>query len=342
MRAPRKYLLIMLSSATLVACGGGGSGDDSAPVASAPATVTSNNAETIAAVASEAATESSEFGGSTGPGLFLQSTAAKAQGSGAAGVVMKLIRLNGQSGQFLQPQETTVLPPEPCLVSGDVSFTVTLADPNTLSPGDGVSANFNNCDDGAGTVLNGTFDFTFVNFSQSILDCMLNSICSNQDQLTVRLILTDFRVTEGGESSTFNGDTTLVLDTLNFPQSSLTLSGDLQVQSSGGATMSLSSFSTTLTDDGSGLLTLTANGTVESPAHFSGSVSYNTTVPFQSIGSNYPYAGELVVTGAEGATITLTALDDVNVQWVFDPDGNGPLPADPAVPSTWAALDALL
>ena len=69
---------------------------------------------------------------------------------------------------------------------------------------------------------------------------------------------------------------------------------------------------------------------------FDGEVSYETTVPFEGVDGSPPSMGEMVITGAFDATITVDPVDDVDVDLVIDLDGSGN--PDALVQTTWAAL----
>ena len=78
--------------------------------------------------------------------------------------------------------------------------------------------------------------------------------------------------------------------------------------------------------------TLTTAGTVDS-SQLSGSITYTTPVTFQGSGEGYPFAGELLITGAGGATIRLVTLDAINVRIETDTDGDGTV--DATEDTTW-------
>ena len=103
----------------------------------------------------------------------------------------------------------------------------------------------------------------------------------------------------------------------------------------GTTTETVTNFSTSQTVDTSVQpepYTLSASGTVNSTA-LSGSVTYTTTVTFQGAGGGYPFAGEMLLTGANGATIRLIALDETNVRIETDTDGDGVV--DDTEDTTW-------
>ena len=76
-------------------------------------------------------------------------------------------------------------------------------------------------------------------------------------------------------------------------------------------------------------------GTITS-TQFDGEVTYETPVAFVALGDAYPHVGELLVTGANNATVRLIAVDEVNVRIEADYDGNGTI--DETIDTTWDAL----
>lgn len=68
-----------------------------------------------------------------------------------------------------------------------------------------------------------------------------------------------------------------------------------------------------------------------------GSAHFETTVPFTGTGEDHPSAGTLVATGAEGATVTLIALSNVDVQILIDADWDGV--NETTITTTWDALE---
>ncbi|NJN14481.1 MAG: VWA domain-containing protein, partial [Planctomycetes bacterium] len=73
------------------------------------------------------------------------------------------------------------------------------------------------------------------------------------------------------------------------------------------------------TESGSYLwdLDLTVSG-----SRIPGRIIFDTTLPFTG-GEGDPSSGVLVITGAEGATATIVAIDDIQVQILVDLDGGG-------------------
>ena len=68
-----------------------------------------------------------------------------------------------------------------------------------------------------------------------------------------------------------------------------------------------------------------------------GEATFETTVPFTGTDPDDPDAGTMVVTGAEGTTATLVALNNVDVQILLDLDGDGT--TDATINTTWDVLN---
>lgn len=76
-------------------------------------------------------------------------------------------------------------------------------------------------------------------------------------------------------------------------------------------------------------------GTLDS-SQLGGVVEYSMPVVFQGFDSDYPSSGQLLVTGAGGATVRLIAVDNVNVRIEIDADGVAPV--DETIGTTWVAF----
>ena len=101
-------------------------------------------------------------------------------------------------------------------------------------------------------------------------------------------------------------------------------------------TETISAFLTSQTVDTSVIqaepYTLAATGTIES-SRLAGEISYTTPTTFQGAGVAYPFAGEMLITGANNATVRLIALDEINVRIETDTDGDGSV--DASEDTTW-------
>ncbi len=308
------------------ACGGGSSAPTIPPVAAA--VIDSANAQTVAGRSADVVLQS---GGLAGFFDFAGLTATTTGGVSKFSVVQTAIRTvklavpNSVISQVPIGPETA-----PCAVSGSVTISGDIANPVTFTAGDFFNIDWNNCDDGQGQVVEGVLEFSITSFE--------GDATTGQFLLGITLTLTAFQVIEGTNLYGADGDVSLTLDTRTLPVSVATMSGSTFTVSSNSSTETLSNFSTSVTENASmfpSSYTTDAMGTITS-TQFDGSVTYDTPVPFESIGEAYPYTGEMLVTGANNATLRLIALDEVNVRIEADYDGDGAV--DETIDTTWDAL----
>lgn len=118
--------------------------------------------------------------------------------------------------------------------------------------------------------------------------------------------------------------------TLSLDRSAASLSTNLLVASGAGAVLILKEYLLDFAKADVGHL-LSFRGT-QSGGEFEGSLAFETTTPFHLPGSGYPEAGELVITGAAGSSVTLQAQPDGN-HVVLVVNGGDP------VETTWVALE---
>jgi hypothetical protein len=212
-------------------------------------------------------------------------------------------------------------------ISGEIADPFSLLT-GTLSPGDQINVDFMDCDEGLGEVLNGRIEMTVVSFSGDLL-------ISAAYMMVMDVQLVDFEVTTATDSVLSNGDSRVTLDATGTPMISISISGNSLTTASTAATEVLTGFSTAQTVDTSTMpepYTLTSSGDVVS-SQLDGSISYATPVTFQGAGDGYPFAGELLITGANGTTTRLVALDATTVR--IDTDSNGDEEIDSSEVTTW-------
>ena len=313
---------------TLGACGGGGSTTATITPPVAAAVINSANAETVAARSADVALQSGGLGG------FIELTGLTATSTGgvsklsAVQTASRMVKATVSSSVISQVPFGPVT--EPCAVSGSITISGDIANPDALAAGDFFNIDWNNCDDGQGQVIDGLIVYSITSYEVDAT--------TGGSLLGISLTLTAFQVTEGADFYSADGDVSFTLDTRTPPISVATMSSSTFTVSSNGSTETLSNFSTTVTEN-AGMFpssyTTDAMGTMTS-TQFDGSVTYDTPVPFESIGEAYPYTGELLVTGANNATLRLIALDEVNVRIEADYDGDGAV--DETIDTTWDAL----
>lgn len=90
--------------------------------------------------------------------------------------------------------------------------------------------------------------------------------------------------------------------------------------------------------DGTYTTTISASGRLSSSGlGYNAQFAITTVSPFvQSSASSFPSSGEVVLTGTNGGTVRITALDSSTVRVEFDADGNGS--ADASTTRTWSQL----
>jgi hypothetical protein len=196
----------------------------------------------------------------------------------------------------------------PCVVDGSVTVSGQVADPATLSAADRIVLQFFDCDDGAGQVLNGIYQVDVNSFSGDLLSGLVH--------LNAAVTFDGFEVTEGPERTSLTGGATLDLDTTTPPTTTISVSGDSVSVSGNTYAATLTLFRVDETRDAGvapEAYTSAATGTLTSTL-FEGVVNYSTPVPFMGYAGEYPFTGELSVAGADGASVSLFALDNVNVR----------------------------
>ena len=321
----QRYLSLILATAlTVAACGGGSdSGGLTPPVVPNPSlSIDVGNGQTAVRAAYVAAVASGETAGLVGnSGLIADS------GSG----VSKTRPRPGLAKSITTAVSSVPVGPEtlPCDLSGSITISGDLANPLTLTTGDTITIDADNCNDGLGEVIDGLIAMT--------VDAFSGDVNSGLFDLTMSLDLTSLRITTGTDTLTSNGDSTVRLNTLNSPAVSASVSGNSLSAASGSRTETLSNYSSVQTLD-TGLTpspyTMDSSGTLDS-SELSGVVDYDTVVMFQGFDDDYPSSGELLVSG-DMSSARLIALDSANVRIEIDSNGDGSV--DDVIDTTWAAL----
>ena len=290
----------------VAACSGSGGSDAPTPTPSSMANIDASNAETIAGGVVDAVFASGSFGDVVG-------------GGGSGSLVGRTDNGFSKAGGLFGYFANVPIPEtnSPCAVDGSVIVSGEVLDPNTLSGGDRVRLEFFDCNDGAGQVLNGNYEIAVNTFSGDLFQGLID--------LNATTTFDRFEVVEGSEMTSLNGTVTLHLDTSTPPVTCISVSGASMSVNDSTDALKLSDFRTDITHDAGvapQAYTSTASGTLTSIL-FEGEVNYSTPVPIQGFEGEYPYPGELLVTGADDASVGLMALDNVNVRLEIDPaDGS--------------------
>lgn len=217
----------------------------------------------------------------------------------------------------------------PCDVSGSITVSGDLTNPLTLTAGDVINIDADNCDDGLGEVIDGLLAMT--------IDAFGGDILSGLYDMTASLDITNFQVTTADDVLMSNGDSTVRLDTLNTPTITASVSGRSLSAASNSASETLTNYSSAQTLDAGQTpapYTMDSSGTLDS-SQLSGVVDYSTEVMFQGFDTDNPGTGELLVTG-DSSSARLIALDNVNVRIEIDSNDDGTI--DDVIDTTWDAL----
>lgn len=313
MTLSKQVFIALLCTVLVVACSGS-DGESVAPIQTPSnlANIDANNAASVAGGVLDAVFVSGNFDdvfGDDGAGVMVGQT-----NNG-------LSKPGGSQPSDLLRYFASVPIPEtnrPCVFVGGASVTGDISDPTTLSAGDRIRREFFDCDDGTGQILNGSFEILVNSFSGDLGQLLFT--------LNATVTFDGFEVTEGQEVTSLVGAATLQLDTSMPPMTSISVSGDSLSVSDNTDSAILTTFQTDVTHDAGvapEAYTSAASGTLSSTL-FEGEVNYSTPLTFQGLAGEYPFAGELLVTGADGASVRLIALDNVNVRLEIDPgDGSG-------------------
>ncbi|HEX5136260.1 MAG TPA: hypothetical protein VFY93_04755 [Planctomycetota bacterium] len=227
----------------------------------------------------------------------------------------------------------------PCPDGGQAATSINDVTPAGLSTGDSVDATFYGCmiDVGGGTFLtfNGMLGFDATEVTGDLLDPAAGgtrTLTGSFGGLTLGIV---------GATITVNGAITVSVSTPDADTFTSSVSGS---HFSAYASAGVQSFSGALDDfslsrtwtESTGDYSLEINAQVYS-SELGGFATFETTTPFTGNGEDHPSSGTLVATGAMGATVTLIALDNVNVQILIDADWDGV--NETTINTTWDALE---
>jgi hypothetical protein len=221
---------------------------------------------------------------------------------------------------------------EPCLQSGSMTISGDLATGIPYSVGDTINVDAADCNDGLGEVINGRMEITITAYTGDIL-------FGPTYLLGMDVLLVNYEVATTADTILSNGDSSVTVDTTGDPLVAMSISGVSLTTVSNAGTEVVSNFQTAQTVDtsvvaGSEPYTLASSGTIDS-TQLGGVIVYTSPVTFQGAGPGYPFAGEMLITGANGATIRLIALTETTVRIEIDADGDGVVDVGGTEDTTW-------
>jgi len=319
----------VMGAVGLVGCGGGG---DSTPAAAAPTvTITATNQGTV----TRAIIDGGQAFGLSQP--FAATGGAGAQSIGSApmalrtGVLQSVVqrglvaafgsRHSVSIASATRPAATSSST-DPCSVSGSITTTVSDTDNSqSLSRGDALTLTFNQCQDASDDVVSGVMIFTIgsvtsgqsnVQFSGSLAFEQLSAssgtrLANIQGSVGVAATITStsfqIALTVGANALTVTSSATGYLDTIVYEPG-------MQV-------------TVTATDGAVTQSDVTLNGSFTASS-IGGRVVVATVVPLRQVGTDaYPSSGQVLVTGASGTQLRVTALGAASVHLELDANGDG-------------------
>ncbi len=329
-QALRNFCIATAGLVLFAACGGGSSDDGGGLIGnvptSEPATITADNAPLIAGAVAEVAMGQGIFSSIFAPNIPIASIGADA----AVSPVMKPVLTAAMKSASPSLLYATSAGREDCVVSGTVDVEVSVSNPLAPSINDSFVFQFANCDDGTGVVVNGTMTITIITLG--------GDVTSGNFLLGMRIEFTAYAVTEDGETTTAEGFISIEIDTSSPPITTIAISTSAFVTTSGGAEDVLTNFTVEITEDASMFpvaVTVRTSFTISSP-RIGGEVTVTTSLAIESMGEDYPFVGELRITGAGNAVIVMIALDANTVRLEIDVDGDGAV--DETIDMTWDEL----
>jgi hypothetical protein len=326
-RGPALRLALAALIAALNACGGGGGGGGGGgSSAASPTVIDVGNAAAITREVIDVGLGAGAFGAAIGGGGILSA-------DGGSNALVQGMARHRATIQSVQPMVTFGSQTVDCLASGSLTVSGSLASDSTLTPGDRINANFAMCDDADGAVYDGRMRIDVTSFSGDIF--------SDQFALGAGVLLTDLAITEAGATTVGDGEIHLDLDLTVPLVSDLTVSGGQLQVSSGSESWVLRDFAVTAVEDSTGASLVThysGAGSLEGSG-FEGAVDFATVNPFIGTGDGFPATGQVLITGAHGATIRATVLDAQNLQLAIDLDGDSAV--DDTQQIAWSTVGGL-
>lgn len=330
----RIRIAVVVGAIALAGCGGGGDDSDpSAPVAAAATvTITAANQGSVA----RATIQGGQAFGHSQPFASTSGTAAQAIDSTSRALRTGLpqsVLLRGLLTAFgtrhsasiasaMRPAATTSST-DPCSVSGSITTTVNDADNSqALSGGDALTLTFSQCRESSDDLVSGGMIFTVgsvtsglgsdVRFSGSLAFVQLTSTSgTGVDNIqgsvgvTAEITSSSFQIalTVGASALTVTSSAPNYVDTIVYdPGMQLVV---------------------TVTDGASTQTDVTLNGSFTASS-IGGRVLVATAVPIRQLGTDTdPSSGQVVVTGASGTKLRVTALYATSVQLELDANGDG-------------------
>lgn len=310
---------------------GGGSG-----AAAEPAVITAATAIAIAGTANGAVDSTysvGDFSGDFVAGVTIAPAAATFNLTDFA--KQQLLELSHAGARGIVPgtvaQAATVAITESCAVSGNVVLTINDVNNNSvLDSGDTITLTYNDCR-GIGDRYNGSLSITGFELTGN------PEIALTPWHMAATFSFSDLTIVEAGATHRIRGALSFTAGTTDGIRESGTISANVLGVTADDVANTLNTFAIEYTVDAStNAYTVAAAGTLDNSRH--GLITVTTPTVFQGVEPDHSSSGVMKIAGANNASITLIALDSVNVRLDIDEDGDAI--ADTTIDTTWAALEA--
>lgn len=324
-----RVALLAAPALFLSACGGGGSdGGSAAPAVPqvSQLVITSGNAQAVAAQSLQTAVDvdAAATGAALVTGVQVDASTAAARPLQLSSAARKLVTMVPESGALATGVEVTNT--VNCSGGGSLTVTENASGGTGAVAGDSVTMTANNCVetvDGSSMRMNGSMTVSIVSGSYD------SASTSYPKSVSMKIVATNFSISQGGITSLSHGDLTLGLIENSASAASVTLSAsslsNTVTTSAGSYTTTLKSYSHKLDASPSGLIVqLQATVETNSSRLGTGTVSYQVSTPAALVmDSTGAYtSGSLKVTGAASALLlTVTSTDTFQLQ--LDTNGDG-------------------
>jgi hypothetical protein len=325
----RSCIALLMPVVLLTACGGSGDGagaGNDIPPPSAALAITPGNSLQVSQVAYQAVMSSGEIADLAGDSGLTAST---------GGNVAKTTVNRKAAGSVSTIVQQVAIGPTivDCAIHGSLTVTASLANPLTLSAGDTITAEYTNCNDGIGEVIDGTLSF--------VVDAFDGDILTGLYLMTMMMEILEFQVATAEDVLMASGDGTATVDTRLAPYVEASVSGDAMVSNTNNSSEALTNYSSAQTFDGRldpAPYTMIASATLDSSS-LAGSIVYSTAVMFEGFGENYPNRGELLIEGMNSSARLIAEENGIDVRIEIDSDGDSIV--DDTILTTWAELAAM-
>lgn len=341
-----KRVFIVCTICTLMGCSSGGGGDGGFNFSRAPAmALTSDDADLATAVVLDGIDVAMNAGGGaldlSGGAVGVKIETDNRSDPAETAVDLAIMARGFVTSTFDGgPIGAVIEQTQPCDVSGSVTVSIdtgslsqedfTLAlQQGSIPQGTSVGMTFQQCVNTGSQQLDGGFNVTFEAFP---LDGLVGV-----DDLFIQ-IKAEFDHLKADAQEVF-GDLTVALTSHITGATEMESSGDLLQLTVNGETTTLIDYVISLADDGVQFFE-TSMDFIINDTRLPGELTITTLAPFMIDHlDDWPMSGSLKVAGADNGSLTVIALDSINVEIDLDVDGDGTPEATTF--TTWDELDAL-